>query len=63
MRPPIPVNIMSLPSKIEALERKNLRTDLPEFRVGDAVAESARLGRWVEVDRSRAHRPVSVEAS
>ena len=34
-----------------------------EVLVGDAVAESARLGRWVEVDRSPAHRPVSVEAS
>jgi predicted dehydrogenase len=34
-----------------------------EVLVGDAVAESARLGRWVEVDRSRAARPVSVEAS
>jgi predicted dehydrogenase len=34
-----------------------------EVLVGDAVAESARLGRWVEVDRSPAARPVSVEAS
>ena len=34
-----------------------------EVLVGDAVAESARLGRWVEVDRSPAQRPVSVEAS
>ena len=34
-----------------------------EVLVGDAVAESARLGRWVEVDRSRASRPVTVEAS
>jgi len=34
-----------------------------EVLVGDAVAESARLGRWVEVDRSPAHRPVSVKAS
>jgi predicted dehydrogenase len=34
-----------------------------EVLVGDAVAESARLGRWVEVDRSPASRPVSVEAS
>jgi predicted dehydrogenase len=34
-----------------------------EVIVGDAVAESARLGRWVEVDRSPAQRPVSVEAS
>jgi predicted dehydrogenase len=34
-----------------------------ELIVGDAVAESARLGRWVEVDRSSAQRPVSVEAS
>ena len=35
-----------------------------EVLVGDAVAESARLGRWVEVDRSPAtSRPVTVEAS
>ena len=35
-----------------------------EVLVGDAVAESARLGRWVEVDRSpAASRPVTVEAS
>ena len=34
-----------------------------EVLVGDAVAESARLGRWVEVDRSRAARPVTAEAS
>ena len=35
-----------------------------EVLVGDAVAESARLGRWVEVDRAPAtSRPVTVEAS
>jgi len=34
-----------------------------EVLVGDAVAQSARLGRWVEVDRTRTSRPVSVEAS
>lgn len=34
-----------------------------EVLVGDAVAESARLGRWVEVARTPAQRPVSVEAS
>ena len=34
-----------------------------EVLVGDAVAESARLGPWVEVDRSRASQPVTVEAS
>ena len=41
---------MSLPSKIEALERKNLRTDLPEFRVGDAVAVHYKI---VEGDKLR----------
>jgi predicted dehydrogenase len=35
-----------------------------EVLVGDAVAESARLGRWVAVDRSAASsHPVTVEAS
>jgi predicted dehydrogenase len=35
-----------------------------EVIVGDAVADSARLGRWVEVERTApAARPVTVEAS
>jgi predicted dehydrogenase len=34
-----------------------------EVLVGDAIAESARLGRWVEVDRTRTSSPVTAEAS
>lgn len=43
---------MSTPvlSKIEALEAKNLRTDLPDFRVGDTVAVHYQI---VEGDKLR----------
>ncbi|MGE0325726.1 MAG: 50S ribosomal protein L19 [Polyangiaceae bacterium] len=37
-------------AKIEALEAKNLRTDLPEFRVGDTVAVHYQI---VEGDKLR----------
>lgn len=38
------------PAKIEALERPNLRSDLPEFRVGDTVAVHYKI---VEGDKLR----------
>ncbi|MCA9633174.1 MAG: 50S ribosomal protein L19 [Myxococcales bacterium] len=40
----------SVSAKIEALEAKNLRTDLPEFRVGDTVAVHYQI---VEGDKLR----------
>lgn len=38
------------PAKIEALERPNLRSDLPDFRVGDTVAVHYKI---VEGDKLR----------
>lgn len=41
---------MSTPAKIEALERSSLRTNLPDFRVGDTVAVHYKI---VEGDKLR----------
>src|SRR6185503_15067851 len=48
--PGAPTTMSMTPAKIEAFERASLRTDLPEFKVGDTVAVHYKI---VEGDKLR----------